>query len=48
MSNEMLGAQLASLHNLHFYQSVMAEIRAALREGTFPARARVAAGVWAG
>jgi queuine tRNA-ribosyltransferase len=48
LSNEMLGAQLASLHNLHFYQTVMAEMRAALREGTFPARARLAAGVWAG
>jgi queuine tRNA-ribosyltransferase len=47
MSSEMLGAQLASLHNLHFYTSLMAEIRAALREGTFPARARLAAGAWA-
>jgi queuine tRNA-ribosyltransferase len=47
MSNEMLGAQLASLHNLHFYTSLMAEIRAALGEGTFPARARLAAGAWA-
>jgi queuine tRNA-ribosyltransferase len=47
LSKEMLGAQLASLHNLHFYTTLMGEIRAALREGTFPDRARAAAGAWA-
>jgi queuine tRNA-ribosyltransferase len=47
MTGEMLGAQLASLHNLHFYLHLMREIRAALEEGTFPARAQRAAGAWA-
>jgi queuine tRNA-ribosyltransferase len=47
LGREMLGAQLASLHNLHFYLHLMREIRAALAEGTFPARASAAAGVWA-
>ena len=47
MSHEMLAAQLASLHNLHFYLTLMREIRAALREGTFPERAVAAAGAWA-
>jgi queuine tRNA-ribosyltransferase len=47
LAKEMLGAQLATLHNLHFYLSLMREIRADLAAGTFPARARVAAGAWA-
>jgi len=47
MTGEMLGAQLASLHNLYFYLHLMREIRAALEEGTFPERARAAAGAWA-
>jgi queuine tRNA-ribosyltransferase len=47
LSREMLGAQLATLHNLHFYLHLMREIRAALAEGTFPGRAAVAGGVWA-
>jgi queuine tRNA-ribosyltransferase len=33
--NEMLGSQLATIHNLHFYQSLMRGIRAAIREGNF-------------
>jgi queuine tRNA-ribosyltransferase len=33
--NEILGARLATLHNLHFYQSLMAQIRAAIQGGTF-------------
>ena len=37
--SEMLGAQLATLHNLHFYLRLMREIRADLAAGTFPARA---------
>ncbi|MDR0274923.1 MAG: tRNA guanosine(34) transglycosylase Tgt [Burkholderiaceae bacterium] len=41
---EMLGAMLGSLHNLHYYLHLMAEIRAALEAGSFPAwRARFAA-----
>src|SRR6185369_10122465 len=47
MAREMLGAQLATLHNLHFYLELMREIRAALAEGVFPGRAAVAAGAWA-
>jgi queuine tRNA-ribosyltransferase len=33
--NEILGARLATLHNLHFYQSLMARMRAALERGQF-------------
>jgi queuine tRNA-ribosyltransferase len=47
LAHEMLGAQLATLHNLHFYLHLMREIRAALTEGVFPGRAAVAAGAWA-
>jgi queuine/archaeosine tRNA-ribosyltransferase len=43
----MLAAQLAALHNLHFYLRLMREIREDLAGGTFPARAREAAGAWA-
>ena len=32
-SGEMLGASLSSLHNLHHYQSLMADLRAAIRAG---------------
>ncbi|GLQ31050.1 queuine tRNA-ribosyltransferase [Litoribrevibacter albus] len=32
---EMLGAQLNTIHNLRYYQRLMAGIRAALEEGTF-------------
>ncbi|RPI44435.1 MAG: tRNA guanosine(34) transglycosylase Tgt [Betaproteobacteria bacterium] len=32
--NEMLGAQLNTLHNLHYYQSLMERIRMAIRGGT--------------
>ncbi len=32
-SNEMLGARLCTLHNLHYYQSLMAAIRAAIENG---------------
>ena len=31
--NEMLGARLNTLHNLHYYQELMAELRAAIAEG---------------
>jgi queuine tRNA-ribosyltransferase len=47
LAREMLGAQLATLHNLHFYLNLMRELRAAVAEGTFPGRATVAAGAWA-
>lgn len=35
--NEMLGAQLNTIHNLRFYQNLMARMRKALSEGTFDA-----------
>jgi queuine tRNA-ribosyltransferase len=33
----MLGAQLNTIHNLRFYQNLMARMRKALSEGTFAA-----------
>ncbi len=33
--NEILGARLNSLHNVHYYQSLMARIRASIRAGNF-------------
>jgi queuine tRNA-ribosyltransferase len=33
----MLGPMLASIHNLHFYLNLMAEMRQALEEGGFEA-----------
>jgi len=32
-SNEILGARLNTLHNLHYYQDLMRELRAAIEEG---------------
>jgi len=37
MSGEVLGATLVSIHNIHFYQSVMRRIRAAIEAGDFEA-----------
>ncbi len=37
VSGEMLGAQIASLHNVGFYLSLMAEVRAQIAAGTFAA-----------
>jgi queuine tRNA-ribosyltransferase len=34
--NEILGAMLLTAHNLHLYQQLMAEMRAAIAEGSFP------------
>lgn len=34
-SKEILGAQIASLHNLHFYLSLMKEARVRIKNGTF-------------
>ncbi len=33
--NEILGARLNTIHNLHYYQVIMAEMRAAIETGTF-------------
>jgi len=48
--NEILGARLATLHNLHYYQALMAEIRQAIVETRFEdfMAARLAASVLAG
>lgn len=35
--NEILGARLNTIHNLHYYQDLMAEIRAAISAGKFDA-----------
>jgi queuine tRNA-ribosyltransferase len=35
-ANEILGARLATLHNLHYYLTLMAELRAAIAEGSLP------------
>jgi queuine tRNA-ribosyltransferase len=34
-ANEILSAVLASIHNVHFYQNLMAEIRSAIRAGNY-------------
>lgn len=39
VENEILGSQLHTLHNLHFYVSLMRGIRSAIRDGTFAALA---------
>jgi len=36
-SHEMLGAQLASLHNLHFYLQLMRDMRTAIEQQNFAA-----------
>jgi len=38
--NEILGARLNTLHNLHYYQSLMARMRAAIGQGTFESWSR--------
>jgi queuine tRNA-ribosyltransferase len=35
VANEMLGAQLPALHNVHFYQSLMRDMRQAIKGGVF-------------
>lgn len=42
MAGEMLGPMLASLHNLTFYQRLMADVRAAIAEGRYAEFARAA------
>ena len=36
-AEEILGLRLITLHNLHFYLNLMAEMRSALEAGTFAA-----------
>jgi queuine tRNA-ribosyltransferase len=38
-TNEILGARLNTLHNLHYYQELMRELRAAIEAGDLAARA---------
>ena len=38
--NEILGARLNTLHNLHYYQELMRELRAAIEEGVFEKKTR--------
>jgi queuine tRNA-ribosyltransferase len=38
-ANEILGARLNTLHNLHYYQELMRELRAAIEAGRLEARA---------
>jgi queuine tRNA-ribosyltransferase len=35
--NEILGARLNTIHNLHYYQTLMRELRAAITAGGFAA-----------
>lgn len=35
LSNEILGARLATIHNLHYYQTLMKAMRSAIRDGQF-------------
>jgi queuine tRNA-ribosyltransferase len=45
-AREILGPTLATIHNLHFYQELMAGIRLALAEDRYPAHAREVSGRW--
>ena len=45
-AKEILGATLATIHNLHFYQELMAGIRQAIEEDDFPAHAARVSGRW--
>ena len=39
-ANEILGARLNTLHNLHYYQDLMRELRAAVEQGTLASTSR--------
>ena len=39
-TNEILGARLNTLHNLHYYQELMAELRAAIERGDLARKAK--------
>ncbi len=45
-AKEILGPVLATTHNLHFYQELMAGIRRSIREGNFTAHAREVTRRW--
>jgi len=44
--NEILGHRLATIHNLHYYQHLMARMRQAIEEGSFEALARELRAGW--
>ena len=39
-TNEILGARLNTLHNLHYYQELMRDLRGAIEQGTLASRAK--------
>jgi len=39
-AKEMLGARLNTIHNLHYYQELMRELRTAIEEGTFSLKSK--------
>jgi queuine tRNA-ribosyltransferase len=39
-ANEILGARLNTLHNLHYYQELMRELRTAIEQGTYSSKSR--------
>ncbi len=45
-AREMLGPTLATIHNLHFYQELMAGIRQAIEEDDYPAHAARVSNRW--
>jgi queuine tRNA-ribosyltransferase len=45
--NEILGHRLATLHNLHYYQTLMRQLRAAIEAGEFAQRVEELAAGWA-
>ncbi len=45
-AREILGPTLATIHNLHFYQDLMAGIRTAIEEDRYAEHARTVAGRW--
>ncbi len=45
-AREILGPTLVTIHNLHMYQELMADIRAAIREGRYPAFCATATNRW--
>ena len=47
-SNEILGSRLNTLHNLHYYQALMRELREAIERGELAACARELRRGWAG
>ncbi len=46
-AEEMLGPMLLTQHNLHYYQELMAELRAGIAEGTLDGRAEALQASWA-